>query len=32
MKLILSPFRRIDHHETQKLKDEEQEIPAKMAS
>ena len=32
MKLILSPFRKIDHHATQKMMDEDPEIPVKIAS
>ncbi|MCZ6898806.1 MAG: radical SAM protein [Bacteroidetes bacterium] len=32
MKLILSPFRRIDHHESQKSITKDPEIPVKMAS
>ena len=32
MKLLLSPFRKIDHHETQKLTDKDPEVPVKMAS
>ncbi len=32
MRLLLSPFRRIDHHETQKLTEQDPEVPVKMAS
>ncbi len=32
MKLLLSPFRKIDHHKTQKLTDKDLEVPVKMVS
>jgi len=32
VRLILSPFRKIDHHKTYNMKEEELEVPVKMVS
>jgi hypothetical protein len=32
IRLILSPFRKIDHHQTHKMTDEDLEVPVKMVS